>query len=168
MCYRGCAENLWLSINSCLHWHQTATDKWVMTIKGWMFPHVTVVWHQSDLHNIFRYSLISMWKESCAQLSCIVLLFQFQAVGFYLWTGREFPDSSAAHDPEPRIPCHQLHASAIVPGPSDNRGARLIPWTYKVPCYLPQLQQWAAAQTGESWDVWTAGCYVTRPNVCLS
>jgi hypothetical protein len=86
-------------------------------------------------------------------LNSSALSFQFKAVGFYLWPGGEFPDSSAAHDPEPRISCHQLHAAAVIPGPSDNRCAGLIPQTYKVPRYLPQLKQWIAAQTGEFWKV---------------
>jgi len=65
-----------------------------------------------------------------------VTLFQFEAAGFYLWAGGEFTDGPATHDPESRVPCHQLHASAIVQRPPDNRGAWLVPWTYKVPCYL--------------------------------
>lgn len=110
----------------------------------------------TEYHRMYFY-ICNETNPCIAGQDCSVF-FQFKAVGFYLWTGREFSDSSAAHDTESRIPRHQLHASAIVPRPSHNRGPGLIPWTYKVPCYLPQFEQWAATQTGEFWNVWIADC----------
>lgn len=65
----------------------------------------------------------------CLQLVQFVpcLLLQLQVAGFHLRTGGEQSDGATAHDPEPRLSRHLLHAATVVEGPLNAGGVGLLP-----------------------------------------
>lgn len=83
------------------------------------------------------------------QFVCFFFHCQLEVVGFHLRTGGELADSAAAHDPEPRIPCHLVHAAALLPRPSDARGIGLVPQPDQVPGHVSLGQQRPAPETSK-------------------
>lgn len=79
-------------------------------------------------------------------------------------TGGDLADGAAAHDPEPGLPGHLVHAAALLPRTSDPRSARILPEPHQVSGHLPVGQQRPAAQAGKSFDYIL---YISDTYACL-